>query len=279
MLDVFTGTGALAIAAAAAGAAEVTAVDLSVRAVLTARINSARHHAHVRVLRGDLFAPVAGRCFDLVTANPPYVPAEGAGLPRHRAARSWDAGPDGRTLLDRVAAEVGAVLAPGGTLLVTHSEVSGVQATLDSLADAGLEPAVVARRTLPFGPVMRGRADLLVARGLVAPGQDSEEVVVIAARWAAVPSEDEDGPGGPAHRHPGAPRPHRVTVTADGPVLLEGPVEVALPDGTLVRSERPVTALCVCGSSRRYPFCDTSHRRRVRGATPPDHQPTDQETP
>jgi CDGSH-type Zn-finger protein len=60
--------------------------------------------------------------------------------------------------------------------------------------------------------------------------------------------------------------PRRVRVTDDGPVLLEGPVEVELPDGRRVVSERPVTALCVCGSSKRYPFCDTSHRRRVRAA-------------
>lgn len=61
--------------------------------------------------------------------------------------------------------------------------------------------------------------------------------------------------------------PHRVVVTDDGPLLLDGPVEVQLPDGRRVVSDRPVTALCVCRNSRRYPFCDTSHRRRVRSAS------------
>lgn len=56
----------------------------------------------------------------------------------------------------------------------------------------------------------------------------------------------------------------QVIVTEDGPVLISGPVEVVLPDGRRVRSERPVTALCVCRRSKRQPFCDTSHRRRVR---------------
>jgi CDGSH-type Zn-finger protein len=59
-----------------------------------------------------------------------------------------------------------------------------------------------------------------------------------------------------------------VTVTDDGPVLVPGPVEVSLPDGRRVLSERPVTALCVCRRSRRYPFCDTSHRTRVRAEDP-----------
>ncbi|WP_082526725.1 CDGSH iron-sulfur domain-containing protein [Kitasatospora sp. MBT63] len=54
-----------------------------------------------------------------------------------------------------------------------------------------------------------------------------------------------------------------------GPVLVSGPVEIVLPDGTVTVSERPVVALCVCRRSRRYPFCDTSHRRR---SIPPAEQ-------
>lgn len=49
-------------------------------------------------------------------------------------------------------------------------------------------------------------------------------------------------------------------------MLVEGPVEVLMPDGRLVTSERPVVALCTCRRSRRQPFCDTSHRQRIRAA-------------
>lgn len=45
---------------------------------------------------------------------------------------------------------------------------------------------------------------------------------------------------------------------------MDGPVDFTLPDGTQVRSDRPVVAICTCGRSRRYPFCDTSHRERSR---------------
>ncbi|GAA2595822.1 CDGSH iron-sulfur domain-containing protein [Actinomadura fulvescens] len=55
-----------------------------------------------------------------------------------------------------------------------------------------------------------------------------------------------------------------MTVVPGGPILVEGPVEVTLEDGTVERSDRFVTALCACRRSRAYPFCDTSHRRRVR---------------
>lgn len=41
-----------------------------------------------------------------------------------------------------------------------------------------------------------------------------------------------------------------------------------MPDGTLVRSDRPVVALCTCKRSRRQPFCDTSHRTRSRDEEP-----------
>jgi CDGSH-type Zn-finger protein len=67
--------------------------------------------------------------------------------------------------------------------------------------------------------------------------------------------------------------PHEVVLTADGPVLVSGPVEIVLPDGRRVRSNRPVTAICVCRRSKRAPFCDTSHRRKVRqDDTPADPQ-------
>jgi CDGSH-type Zn-finger protein len=56
----------------------------------------------------------------------------------------------------------------------------------------------------------------------------------------------------------------QVVLTEDGPVLLSGPVELVLPDGRRVTSDRPVTALCGCRRSRRFPFCDASHRVKVR---------------
>lgn len=53
-----------------------------------------------------------------------------------------------------------------------------------------------------------------------------------------------------------------VTVVPGGPILVEGPVELRLDDGTVVRSDRFVVAVCACRRSKRYPLCDTSHRKR-----------------
>ena len=63
---------------------------------------------------------------------------------------------------------------------------------------------------------------------------------------------------------PTAPDARRVIVEAGGPILVEGPVELVLPDGATVRSDRFVVAVCACRRSKRYPFCDTSHRKKVR---------------
>ncbi|MEW1639465.1 CDGSH iron-sulfur domain-containing protein [Streptomyces sp. NPDC093801] len=66
-----------------------------------------------------------------------------------------------------------------------------------------------------------------------------------------------------------APRPRRVAVERGGPVLVEGPVEIVLDDGTVARSDRFVVAVCTCRRTRTHPWCDTSHRARKRSAPPP----------
>jgi release factor glutamine methyltransferase len=182
VLDIGTGSGALAVAAAQAGARSVTAVDLSLRAVVTTWVNSRLAGVRVQVRRGDLFAPVAGRRFGLVVSNPPYVPAASTALPRYRKARCWDAGPDGRALLDRICAGVPEVLEPDGTVLLVHSAVCDTGCTVAALERAGLAARELTRITVPFGPVMHSRARMLEARGLVARGQRSEELVVVEGR-------------------------------------------------------------------------------------------------
>lgn len=55
-----------------------------------------------------------------------------------------------------------------------------------------------------------------------------------------------------------------VRVVPGGPVMVEGPVRVELPDGSAVESDRFMVAICACRRSKTYPLCDTSHRRRER---------------
>ncbi|WEO99962.1 CDGSH iron-sulfur domain-containing protein [Streptomyces sp. FXJ1.172] len=57
-------------------------------------------------------------------------------------------------------------------------------------------------------------------------------------------------------------RPRRVRVQRDGPLLIEGPVEVVGEHGEVTVSRRFTVAICTCRRSRIFPWCDTSHRRR-----------------
>ncbi|MFI9155382.1 HemK2/MTQ2 family protein methyltransferase [Streptomyces sp. NPDC053367] len=180
VLDVGTGTGALALDAARQGS-RVTAVDVSWRAAWAARVNARLAGLPVRVRRGNLFAPVRGQSFDLILANPPYVPAPAeAGRPRG-AARAWNAGPDGRLVLDRICHEAPALLRPGGVLLIVHSALSGPDHTLLRLRAAGMKATVVRRRRIPFGRVLSARRDWLHERGMLSPADETEELVVVRA--------------------------------------------------------------------------------------------------
>ncbi|MGW1835203.1 CDGSH iron-sulfur domain-containing protein [Streptomyces sp. BBFR2] len=70
-----------------------------------------------------------------------------------------------------------------------------------------------------------------------------------------------------------AERPRRVTLTRNGPVLVEGPVEVTGDDGEVAVSDRFTVALCTCRRSRDYPWCDTSHRRQPKPPPGTDRTP------
>lgn len=191
VLDIGTGTGALALAAVRAGAAEVTGVDICRRAVWTARVNAALQRLPLRVRLGNALEVVAGERFDLVLANPPYVPAPRSCTARG-PARAWDAGADGRQLLDPLCVRMFDLLTPGGVLLMVHSVLCGVDTTLRRLRGSGLKASVVQRRWVPFGPVMRSRTGFLERHGLIEPGQRDEELVVIRGDR----SEPAPGDGG-----------------------------------------------------------------------------------
>jgi release factor glutamine methyltransferase len=128
IVDVGTGTGAIALALAArVPGASVTAIDLSRDALALAVENAALNGLDERVelLQGDLLAPVAGRRFDLVASNPPYV-AEGDSVDPevsgYEPALAVFAGDEGRAIHERLASEAQAVLRPGGHLVVEVAE-------------------------------------------------------------------------------------------------------------------------------------------------------------
>lgn len=152
-LDLCTGSGVLAVTLALERpGARVVATELSRDALDVALANATRLGASVGFRQGDLFEAVAQVPFrfDVVVANPPYVPS--GELPRlsrevQREPRvALDGGPDGLALLRRIAAEAPAHLVPGGTLVVEMHESH--EAALPRLClEAGMASAE-ARRDL-----------------------------------------------------------------------------------------------------------------------------------
>jgi ribosomal protein L3 glutamine methyltransferase len=102
ILDVGTGSGAIALASAKAfPRARVDAVDISAAALRVCRhnVHRLRLSRRVKVLRSDYFAAVAGCRYDIIVSNPPYVGrAEMRALPReyrHEPALGLASGVDG----------------------------------------------------------------------------------------------------------------------------------------------------------------------------------------
>ena len=171
VLDVCTGSGAIAVAAALAGARSVTAVDLSARAVLTTRLNARLNGVRVR---GAARRPARRRPRPPLRRDrlQPAVPAErgrAASRARRRAPHRGRRAAAG-SLLDRLIDAAPAHLAPGGLLLVTHSSVNGEAETLDRMRAAGpgarRRRAPPRRRSARSSPPARPRSR---RRGMLAP--------------------------------------------------------------------------------------------------------------
>ena len=124
ILDLCTGSGCIAIAAALAfPEAEVDAADISRDALAVAQQNVDHYHLRGRVhlVRSDLFAGLAGRTYDLILTNPPYVDAaDMAALPAEYRAEpelALASGPSGLDAIIRILAAAPAHLNPGGALI------------------------------------------------------------------------------------------------------------------------------------------------------------------
>ncbi|KAA1433033.1 HemK2/MTQ2 family protein methyltransferase [Mycolicibacter arupensis] len=184
VLDLCTGSGIAAIAAAELGAAGVTAFDICSRAVRCARDNARAAGVDITVRQGPWDDALKYAPFDLVVANPPYVPSPRHGRPVRSAGGpewSWNGGADGRLVLDPLCRSAASLLASGGSLLLVQSALAGVARSLAALRAVGLSAEVAAVRHIPFGPVLLAHAGWLESTGQVPYGCRVEQLVVIRA--------------------------------------------------------------------------------------------------
>ena len=162
VLDLATGSGNIAITVALERvSANVVGTDNSLAALTCARANAALLGAtRVEFRSGDWFAPVAGRRFDLILANPPYI-ADGdshlqQGDLRFEPHAALAAGADGLNCIRTIVGQAGGHLQPGGWLLFEHGyDQSAACARL--LAQAGFVDMLLAKDLAGMPRVSGGR--------------------------------------------------------------------------------------------------------------------------
>ena len=136
VLDVGTGSGALAVSISLLSRASVTAVDVSEAALDIARANAKRLGADVRFLQGDLYAPVGKERFDMIVSNPPYISREEMQLVMPEVRREPElalfGGEDGLDFYRRIAQDAPKRLNPGGCILleIGYRQKEAVEALL-----------------------------------------------------------------------------------------------------------------------------------------------------
>jgi release factor glutamine methyltransferase len=140
--DLGTGSGAIALAIASERPnCRVTAVERSAGALAMAKQNaSALGIANVEFLQGEWFAPLAGRHFQVILSNPPYIPENDPHLSRgdlrFEPRSALAAGPDGLDDIRQLVSGAPAFLCPSGWLLLEHGYDQGTAVT-GLLGDAG----------------------------------------------------------------------------------------------------------------------------------------------
>jgi release factor glutamine methyltransferase len=162
VLDLGTGSGVLAITLALERPRwSVTATDLSEAALAIARSNAADLGANVEFLHGEWYAPVAGRRFDLIVSNPPYVAKDDPHLrqgdlrfePAHALT---DGSADGLDSIRRIIAGARGHLNPGGLVLIEHG-YDQARAVAALLGEAGFTDPISAPDLAGIPRVAGGR--------------------------------------------------------------------------------------------------------------------------
>lgn len=141
LLDLCCGTGCVGISLAKLGGFAPTLADISPACLALAARNAQRNGVRARLAQGDLFqALTPGERFDVICANPPYIPSGAlAGLQaevRREPALALDGGPDGLAFYRRIAQGYRAFLAPGGLLALELG--AGQGAALRSILGGGV---------------------------------------------------------------------------------------------------------------------------------------------
>lgn len=190
VLDLCSGSGVVAMAAAGLDADSVTAFDICPRAVRYAQTRASVAGARVDIRLGSWTQAMERGPFDMVACNPPQVPTRPETHGGMRAvwgapSTAWNGGADGRLILDPLCRTATRMLVDGGVLLLLQSEFADIDRSLDQLRASGLHADIEMAMHIRFSPVLREQASWLEQSGRLSDGRREEMIVVIRAEKPA----------------------------------------------------------------------------------------------
>ncbi|GAB6880438.1 class I SAM-dependent methyltransferase [Halorubrum gandharaense] len=144
VLEVGTGSGWVAQQVAEETGLRVIASDLNPHAARQARERG------VEAVVGSLLDPFAADTFDTVCFNPPYLPTDPDNEWNDWMEHALSGGESGRELIEPFLADVDRVLRPGGVVLLLVSSLTGYEAVLELIDDAGFTHEVAVEESFPF---------------------------------------------------------------------------------------------------------------------------------
>ncbi|MGM0399151.1 MAG: HemK2/MTQ2 family protein methyltransferase [Halobacteriota archaeon] len=144
VLDVGTGSGFVGARIRDEAGARVVGSDLNPHACRRAVA------AGIEAVRADLVSPFADGVFDVVTFNPPYLPADDDAARDDWVEVALTGGESGRAVIEPFLDDVGRVLAPDGRVYLLVSTLTGIEAVVKRAGARGFSSVVLDETSFPY---------------------------------------------------------------------------------------------------------------------------------
>jgi len=182
VLELGVGCGLIALCLAKK-AKEIIGIDVNPYAIKNARHNAFINGIdNVHFINGNLYEPVCDMQFDLIYANPPYVPTPPDWIEIDIIETAWNAGCDGRKILDSILAGTNEHLRVNGRIVLVQSSLADIPKTIENLESNGFETRILAEKKEKLGTISMGRLKWLKKLGVLFDNLYYERLAVIEAR-------------------------------------------------------------------------------------------------
>jgi release factor glutamine methyltransferase len=183
VLELGVGCGLIALCLSLKAKA-VVGVDSNHYAIQNAIHNAKQNNTtNARFIHGDLYEPVNGMQFDLIYANPPYVPTPPDWIETDIIETAWNAGCNGRKVLDRIIDGALEHLNQSSRIVLVQSSLADIPKTIEALESSGFQTRILAEKKEKLGPISMARLRWLESQGMLVDSLYERLVVVEGRIW------------------------------------------------------------------------------------------------